>query len=65
MAEQSWIPLKTDDKWAEGFCLILRECLEMAGVEVDQVCYEGKTMGPLDKSSTFLTLTIPEDPRVP
>jgi hypothetical protein len=43
----------------------LRECLETAGVEVDQVCYEGRTMGPLDQSSTFLTITIPDDPRVP
>jgi hypothetical protein len=37
----------------------------MVGVELDQVCYEGRTMGPLDQSSTFLTLTIPEDPRAP
>jgi hypothetical protein len=29
------------------------------------VCYEGKTMGPLDQSSTYLTLTRPEDPIVP
>jgi hypothetical protein len=65
MSERSWIPLKSDDKWVGGFCRILRECLEAAGVEVDQVCYEGKTMGPLDQSSTFLTLTVPEDPRVP
>jgi hypothetical protein len=28
--------------------LILRECLETTGVEVDQVWYEGRTMGPLD-----------------
>jgi hypothetical protein len=26
---------------------------------------EGKTMGPLDQFSTYLTLTIPEDPQVP
>jgi hypothetical protein len=64
MAERTWIPLKSDDKWAGGFCLILRECLETAGVEVDQVCYERRTMRPLDQSSTFLMLTIPEDPRV-
>jgi hypothetical protein len=42
----------------------LRECLETAGVEVDQVCYEGRTMGPLDQSSTVLTITIPDYPRV-
>jgi hypothetical protein len=29
------------------------------------VCYEGRTMGPLDQSSTFLTVTVPVDPRVP
>jgi hypothetical protein len=33
--------------------------------EVDQVCYEGRTMGLLDQSSTFLTVTVPVDPRVP
>jgi hypothetical protein len=33
-------------------------------VETDQVCYEGRTMGPLDQSSTFLTVTVPVDPRV-
>jgi hypothetical protein len=38
--------------------------LGTTGVEVNQVCYEGRTMGPLDQSSTFLILTIPEDPRV-
>jgi hypothetical protein len=62
MAERPWIPLKSDDKWAGGFCLILQECLETARVEVDQVCYKGKTMGPLDKSFKNMTLTIPEDP---
>jgi hypothetical protein len=65
MAERTWIPFKSDFKWAGGFYLILRECLETAGVEVDQVCYEGRTMGPLDQSSTFLTLTMPGDLRVP
>jgi hypothetical protein len=65
MVERTWIPLKSDGKWARGFCLILWECLETVGVEVDQVYYEGKTMGPLDQSSTYMTLTIPEDPRVP
>jgi hypothetical protein len=39
--------------------------LETAGVEVDQVYYEGKTTGPLGQSSTFMTLTIQEDLRVP
>jgi hypothetical protein len=34
-------------------------------VETDKVCYEGRTMGPLDRSSTFLTVTVPVDPRVP
>jgi hypothetical protein len=61
MAERTWIPLKSDDKWARGFCLIQQECLETAGVEVDQVCYEGRTMRLLDQSSTFLTLTIQRD----
>jgi hypothetical protein len=65
MAERPWIPLESDGKWAGGFCHLLRECLETAGVETDQVCYEGKTMGPLDQSSTFLTVTVPLDPRVP
>jgi hypothetical protein len=65
MSEQPWIPLKSDGRRDGRFCRILRECLEEAGVEVDMVCYEGKTMGPLDQSSTFLTLTVPEDPRVP
>jgi hypothetical protein len=65
MSERPWIPLKLDDKWAGGFCRILRECLEAVGVEVEQVCYEGKTMGPLDQFSMFMMLTIPEDPRVP
>jgi hypothetical protein len=65
MAEQPWIALKSDGKWAGGFCLMLRECVETARVEVDQLGYEGRTMGPLDQSSTFLTLTIPEDSRVP
>jgi hypothetical protein len=64
MAERTWIPLKSDGKCAGGFCLILQECLGTTGVEVNQVCYEGRTMGPLDQSSTFLMLTIPEDPRV-
>jgi hypothetical protein len=62
MSERPWIPLKSDDKWAGGFCRILQECLEAVGVEVDQVCYEGKTMGPLDQSSMFMMLTILEDP---
>jgi hypothetical protein len=65
MAERPWILLKMDDKGARGFCLIMWECLETAGVELDQVCYKGKTMGPLDQSSTFLMLTISKDPRVP
>jgi hypothetical protein len=34
-------------------------------VETDRVCYEGRTMGPLDQSSTFLMVTVPVDPRVP
>jgi hypothetical protein len=48
MAERPWIPLESDGKWPGGFCHLLRECLETAGVETDQVCYEGKTMGLLD-----------------
>jgi hypothetical protein len=65
MAERSWIPLESDGKWVGGFCHLLRECLESAGVETDRVSYEGMTMGPLDQSSTFLTVTVPVDPRVP
>jgi hypothetical protein len=53
------------DKWDGGFYHLLRECLETAGVEVDQVCYKGRTMGPLDQSSTYLMVTVRVDPRVP
>jgi hypothetical protein len=62
MAERPWIPLQSDGKWAEGFFHLLRECLETSRVETDQVCYEGRTMGPLEQSSTFLTVTVPVDP---
>jgi hypothetical protein len=65
MAEEPWIPLESDVKWAGGFCHLLRECLESAGVETDRVSYEGRTMGQLDQSATFLTVTVPVDPRVP
>jgi hypothetical protein len=65
MAEEPWIPLESDGKWAGGFCHLLRECLESAGVETDRVSYERRTMGPLDQSATFLTVTVPVDPRVP
>jgi hypothetical protein len=65
MAERSWIPLELDGKWAGGFCHLLRECLETAGVETNQVCYKGRSMGPLDQSFMFLTVTVPVDPRVP
>jgi hypothetical protein len=65
MAERSWIPHELDGKWAGGFCHLLRECLETEGVETDKVCYEGRTMAPLDQSSMFLTVTVPVDPRVP
>jgi hypothetical protein len=33
-------------------------------VETDRVSYEGRTMGQLDQSATFLTVTVPVDPRV-
>jgi hypothetical protein len=65
MAERPWIPLESDGKWPRGFCHLLRECLKTAGLETDQVCYEGRTMGPLDQSSTFLTVMVLVDPRVP
>jgi hypothetical protein len=65
MAEEAWIPLESDGKWAGGFCHLLRECLETAGVEIDRVSYEGRTVGPLDQCATFLTVTVPVDPRVP
>jgi hypothetical protein len=64
MAEEAWIPLESDDRWAGGFCHLLRECLEAAGVGTDWVSYEGRTMGPLDQSTMFLTVTVPVDPRV-
>jgi hypothetical protein len=65
MAEEAWIPLESDGRWAGGFCHLLRECLEAAGVGTDRVSYEGRTMGPLGQSATFLTVTVPVDPRVP
>jgi hypothetical protein len=65
MAEEAWIPLESDDKWAGGFCHLLRECLESTRVETDWVSYEGRTMGWLDQSATFLIVTVPVDPRVP
>jgi hypothetical protein len=65
MAEEPWISLESDGKWVGGFCHLLRECLESAGVETDQVSYVRRTMGPLDQSATFLTVTVPVDPRVP
>jgi hypothetical protein len=43
----------------------MRECLESAIVETDQMSYEGRTMGPLDQSATFPSVTEPVDPRVP
>jgi hypothetical protein len=65
MVEDAWIPLESDGKWTGGFCHLLRECLELAGVETDRVSYEGRTMGRLDQSATFLTVTVQVDPRVP
>jgi hypothetical protein len=64
MAEEEWISLESDDKWAGGFCHLLRECLETTGVETDWVSYKGRTVGPLDQCATFLTVTVPVDPRV-
>jgi hypothetical protein len=64
MAEEAWILLESDGKWARGFCHHLRECLESAGVETDRVSYEGRTMGRLDQSATFLIVTVSVDPRV-
>jgi hypothetical protein len=65
MAVEPWIPLESDSKWVGGFCHLLRECLESIGVETNRVSYEGRTMGQLDQSATFLTVTVPVDPRVP
>jgi hypothetical protein len=65
MVEEAWIPLKSDGKWAGGFCHLLRGCLESAGVETDRVSYKGRTMGRLDQSATFLTVMVLVDPRVP
>jgi hypothetical protein len=33
-------------------------------VETDRVSYEGRTVGPLDQCATFLTVTVPVNPRV-
>jgi hypothetical protein len=63
MAEEPWIPLESDGKWAGGFCHLLRECLESAGVETDRVSYEGRTIEPLDQSATFLIVTVLVDPQ--
>jgi hypothetical protein len=65
MAEQPWIPLESHGKWAGGFCHLLRECLETAGVETDRVSYEWNAMGLRDQTSTFLIVTVPVDPQVP
>jgi hypothetical protein len=51
MAEEAWIPLESDGRWAGGFCHLLRECLEAAGVGTDRVSYKGRTVGPLDQSA--------------
>ena len=63
--ELQWIPLKTDGQWAGGFCKILKNYLETAGVETSEVFYEGRTTAVVDQSPTELTLKIPADPRVP
>lgn len=60
-----WIPLKTNGKWAGGFCKILLECLEKAGVEINEVFYEGQTSTVFDHSQTLLTLKIPAHPQMP
>jgi hypothetical protein len=65
MAETTWVPLETDGKSYGGFCHLLRECLEAAGVETDGVSYKGRAMGHLEQTPTYLTVTVPADPRVP
>jgi hypothetical protein len=65
MAEEAWIPLESDDRRFGGFCHLLRECLEAAGVGTDRVSYKGRTVGHMEQSATFLTVTVPADPRVP
>jgi hypothetical protein len=46
MAEEVWIPLESDGKWAGGFCHLLKECLETAGVETDRSATRGGLWGP-------------------
>jgi hypothetical protein len=65
MAERAWVPLESDGKRYGGFCRLLRECLEAAGVGTDRVSYKGRTMGHMEQSATFLTVTVSADPRVP
>jgi hypothetical protein len=65
MAERAWVPLESDGRRYGGFCRLLRECLEAAGVGTDRVSYTGRTMGHMEQSATFLTVTVPADPRVP
>jgi hypothetical protein len=65
MAEEAWIPLESDGRKVGGFCHLLRECLEAAGVATDRVSYKGRTVGHMEQSATFLTVTVPADPLVP
>ena len=65
MEEVHWYPIKTTGLWAGGFCTLLHECLERAGVDTTDVCYEGRMSGTDDFVNTFLKLTVPEDPTVP
>jgi hypothetical protein len=65
IAEEASIPLESDGRKVGGFCHLLRECLEAAGVATDRVSYKGRTVGHMDQSATFLTVTVPADPRVP
>jgi hypothetical protein len=65
MAERTWVPLESDGKSYGGFCRLLRECLEAAGVGTDGVSYKGRAMGHMEQTPTFLAVTVPADPRVP
>jgi hypothetical protein len=65
MSEEAWIPLESDGRRYGGFCHLLRECLEAAGVGTDRVRYKGRTVGHMEQSATFLTVTVLVDPRVP
>lgn len=48
-----------------GFCTLLNECLEGAGVRTDVVLYEGRMRGSVDSVPSEVRLTVPVGPKVP